>query len=63
MNLWTLLSFTATITVSSAIFVYAMGLPMDLIHASATVIFLFFIAKPMMEKLDRIKIKYGLVEP
>lgn len=63
MNLWTLLSFTATITVSSAVFVYSMGLPMDLVHASATVIFLYFIAKPMMEKLDRIKIKYGLVEP
>ena len=38
------------------------GLPMDLIHAAATVIFLLIAAEPMLEKLDRIKVKYGLVE-
>lgn len=42
---------------------YLQGIPFDLIHASATVIFLGYIAKPMLEKLDRIKVKYGLVEP
>ncbi|MBQ4037188.1 MAG: ATP-binding cassette domain-containing protein [Clostridia bacterium] len=41
---------------------YVSGLPMDLIHAAATVIFLLLAAEPMLEKLDRIKIKYGLVE-
>ena len=41
---------------------YVSGLPMDLIHAAATVIFIFFAAEPMLEKLDRIKVKYGLVE-
>ncbi len=41
---------------------YVSGLPMDLIHASATVIFIFIAAEPMLEKLDRIKVKYGLVE-
>ena len=41
---------------------YVSGLPMDLIHAAATVIFLFIAAEPMLEKLDRIKVKYGLVE-
>ena len=41
---------------------YISGLPMDLIHAAATVIFLFLAAEPMLEKLDRIKVKYGLVE-
>ena len=35
---------------------------MDLIHGAATVIFIFLAAEPMLEKLDRIKIKYGLVE-
>ena len=30
--------------------------------AVATVIFLFIAAEPMLEKLDRIKVKYGLVE-
>lgn len=42
---------------------YIMGFPMDLIHASATVFFLWFFSQPMLEKLDRIKTKYGLVEP
>lgn len=41
---------------------YITGLPMDLIHAAATVIFLAAAAQPMLEKLDRIKVKYGLVE-
>ena len=41
---------------------YVTGLPMDLIHAAATVIFILITAEPMLEKLDRIKLKYGLVE-
>ena len=41
---------------------YVSGLPMDLVHAAATVIFIFLAAEPMLEKLDRIKVKYGLVE-
>ena len=40
---------------------YISGLPMDLVHALATVIFLLLAAEPMLEKLDRIKVKYGLV--
>lgn len=41
---------------------YVSGLPMDLVHAAATVIFLLIAAEPMLEKLERIKVKYGLVE-
>ena len=41
---------------------YVSGLPMDLIHAGATILFLLLVAEPMLEKLDRIKVKYGLVE-
>ena len=41
---------------------YVTGLPMDLIHAFSTVIFILLAAEPMLEKLDRIKVKYGLVE-
>lgn len=40
---------------------YVTGFPMDLIHAAATVIFLCLTAQPMLEKLDRIKTKYGLI--
>ena len=41
---------------------YISGFPMDLVHAVATVFFLLIAAEPMLEKLDRIKVKYGLVE-
>ena len=41
---------------------YVSGLPMDLIHAGAAVVFLLLAAEPMLEKLDRIKVKYGLIE-
>jgi len=41
---------------------YIQGFPYDLVHAAATVIFLWFISRPMLEKLDRIKTKYGLIE-
>ena len=34
---------------------------MDLVHGAATAIFLWLGAEPMLEKLDRIKTKYGLV--
>lgn len=38
---------------------YVSGFPMDCIHGLATIMFLFLAAKPMIEKLERIKIKYG----
>ena len=41
---------------------YLMGLPFDLIHAAATAFFLWFISEPMTEKLERVKVKYGLIE-
>ena len=41
---------------------YVSGIPVDLIHAAATVLFLWLAAEPMLEKLDRIKVKYGLMD-
>ena len=41
---------------------YAAGFPVDLVHAAATVLFLWFISQPLLEKLDRIKTKYGLMK-
>ncbi|MBE7036201.1 MAG: ATP-binding cassette domain-containing protein [Ruminococcaceae bacterium] len=38
------------------------GMPMDAIHALGTAFFLWFISEPMIDKLERIKVKYGLVE-
>ena len=41
---------------------YIVGIPFDLIHALGTAIFLWFISGPMIDKIERIKVKYGLVE-
>ena len=41
---------------------YITGLPMDLVHGFGSAIFLIIAAELMLEKMDRIKVKYGLVE-
>jgi energy-coupling factor transport system ATP-binding protein len=41
---------------------YLQGIPFNLVHAVATVVFLLVIARPLLEKLDRVKVKYGLVQ-
>ena len=41
---------------------FLQGVPFNLVHAAATVAFLALISRPMLEKLDRIKVKYGLVD-
>lgn len=41
---------------------YLTGFPFDLVHAAATALFLWFGAEPMLEKLERVKRKYGLTE-
>ena len=38
------------------------GLPADAVHAMSTVFFLWFLSEPMLEKLDRVKVKFGLIE-
>ena len=40
---------------------YVSGFPMNCIHAAATWLFLWFAAEPMLEKLERVKTKYGLL--
>ncbi len=40
---------------------YIAGLPMDIIHSLSTVFFLWFMAEPMIDKFERVKIKYGLI--
>jgi len=41
---------------------YITGVPADAVHALATAMFLWFLSEPMLEKLDRVKVKYGLIE-
>lgn len=51
------------VTWASLLAFYISGALVDLVHAISTVIFLWFLSRPMLEKLERIKKKYGLVEP
>ncbi len=62
MNPAAVLMFQSRPTPEMFYLAYLQGIPFDLVHAAATVVFLWFIARPMLEKLDRIKVKYGLVE-
>lgn len=58
----TLFTISSEISKSSVGAVYLAGLPFNAVHAAATVITLLVLAKPMTEKLERIKIKYGIME-
>ncbi len=42
--------------------IYAGGVPFDLLYAAATMVFMLLISKTMLEKLQRVKEKYGLTE-
>lgn len=60
-DLSNVLLYTETINTGIILTSYLSGLPFNLIHAAATVMFLWFIAEPMIEKLERIKTKYGIM--
>lgn len=61
-NLGTLLISGLPLTLPAYFSVCAAAVPFDLLHASASVIFLFFLSGPMTEKLERMKTKYGILE-
>jgi len=62
-NIGSLMMFTPVFTWQALLAAYASGFWFDMVHAIATVVFLFLLSRPMIEKLDRIKLKYGLIEP
>ena len=41
---------------------YISGAPVDLVQATPTVIFLWILSRPLLEKLERVKRKYGLLQ-
>lgn len=61
MNPATLVMYSYAISLRNLLIIYMSGLPMDLVHATATAIFLWIGSKPLLEKLERIKVKYGLI--
>lgn len=62
MNPASVIIFQPNPTVEMFLVSFAAGLPFDLVHAVSTAFFLYFITEPMVEKLERIKEKYGLVQ-
>lgn len=62
MNPASLLMSYGRITKSSLLAIYISGAPMDLVQAVSTVIFLWALGRPMLEKLERVKLKYGLIQ-
>ena len=62
MNPASALMWSNTINWKIILSYYITGLPVDLVRAIATFFFLWLGAEPMLEKLDRVKTKYGLAE-
>ena len=59
-DIWTVLSVSDRPTIGQFITVYSAGLIPDLVLAAATVLFLGAAARPMLKKLRRMNVKYGI---
>lgn len=62
MNTATVLLSQQKPTAESIISACALGFPLDMVHAVSTVVFLWLAAEPICEKIDRVKIKYGMID-
>ena len=59
LNAYSALLATGTLTWQSLAVYCASGFSMDAVQAISTAVFLWFFAEPMLDKLERVKIKYG----
>ena len=57
-----IVGFIHPLTLSNALLAYGTGLPLNLTHGVATVVFLLPIYRPWTRKLERIKQKFGLLD-
>jgi hypothetical protein len=57
-----LLIFSESVNPEILLAVLISGLPFNILHAVATVLFLLVLAYPLLEKLERVKLKFGLME-
>ena len=60
LNRYYIVGFVHPLTWQTALLAYGAGLPFDLVHGAATVVFLAILYQPWRKKLDRIKRKYGI---
>ena len=61
MNMASAMMGSVVLTWQAILSYYITGFPMDCVHAAGTVFFLWVAAEPMLEKLERIKVKYGII--
>lgn len=62
LDVCTLFTMSSAITKETAAAVFLSGLPVNAIHALATFLTLLLLSRPITEKLNRIKIKYGMMD-
>ncbi len=62
MNLASVIMYRAEPSMGEILLSYARGFPFDMIHAVGTFIFLMLIGSELAEKIERTKIKFGLME-
>ena len=59
LNAYSALLATGALTWQSLAVYCASGFSMDAVQAISTAVFLWFFAEPMLDQLERVKIKYG----
>lgn len=62
LDVCTLFTMSSAITKETAAAVFLSGVPVNAIHALATFLTLLLLSRPITEKLNRIKVKYGMME-
>lgn len=58
----TLFMMANTINSTSVAAIYLSGLPVNIVHGAATLLTMVLVGKPLLEKLQRIQVKYGMME-
>ncbi len=62
MNIQSALWFSNSLSWEAIVACCAGGLPMDLILSAATAAFLWLFSAPLLEKMERIRLKYGILD-
>ena len=62
MNISSVLIYQSNVTIGHILSYIASGLPFDLIHGTATVVFLLLGGTQILEKCERAKVKFGLFQ-
>ena len=60
MNPASVIMWQNTITRNMILSAYLAGVSFDIVHALSTAFFLWILSAPMLEKLERVRVKYGL---